>query len=703
MNLIGKMLDNRYEVLEKVGNGGMATVYRAKDHVLNRYDAIKVLKDEFTTDSEFIKKFNAEAQAAASLTHPNIVQIYDVCNEDNLYYIVMELIQGKTLKEIINDEGRLPWKWSVNIAIQIASALEIAHKNNIVHRDIKPHNIIITEEGTAKVTDFGIAKAVTNSTITAFGTTIGSVHYFSPEHARGGYTDAKSDIYSLGIVMYEMLTGRVPFDADTPVSVALKQVQEEPVDPITYNESIPISVNRIILKAMQKDPNQRYQNATDMITDLELALKKPNDDFVSYNERREDSPTQAVPTISSSRGVASEKTGYSSRSNNGETQTQKSSNKFISFIKEHAWAKALLIIVSAILLFLIAMFGTLGILNKSTQRPAQTPMPNLAGYNEEKRLTKDEAIKLLEERGFDVSNGNITILEEYSDTVDEGYVISQEPEYQGENFNINVTEPIKLTISKGKKIVTLPKKMVGKELDEVKKELDELEVKYEVTEINDEKIVAGEIISVDPKEGTEMSASETLKITVSKGSAYKDVVVPSVINKTQDAATQELSALGLTVSVSTQEDASKSDGVVTSQSVQAGKTVKEGTQVSIIVNKQPTRSTVTINVDLQSVTGYIKPQPTTQNVTTETIDENGNTITTTTQVTVPAAEVENATVVIQVGEDTILRDSYPMTKTDISSQWTTSGVKNVKVIINGVTKFSQSVDFSQGNQTLNIR
>ena len=270
MNLIGKMLDNRYEVLEKVGNGGMATVYRAKDHVLNRYAAIKVLKDEFTTDSEFIKKFNAEAQAAASLTHPNIVQIYDVCNEDNLYYIVMELIQGKTLKEIINDEGRLPWKWSVNIAIQIASALEIAHKNNIVHRDIKPHNIIITEEGTAKVTDFGIAKAVTNSTITAFGTTIGSVHYFSPEHARGGYTDAKSDIYSLGIVMYEMLTGRVPFDADTPVSVALKQVQEEPVDPITYNESIPISVNRIILKAMQKDPNQRYQNATDMITDLEI-------------------------------------------------------------------------------------------------------------------------------------------------------------------------------------------------------------------------------------------------------------------------------------------------------------------------------------------------------------------------------------------------------------------------------------------------
>ena len=203
MNLIGKMLNNRYEVLEKIGNGGMATVYKAKCHVLNRYVAIKILKDEFTTDSEFIKKFNTEAQSAASLAHPNIVQIYDVCNEDNLYYIVMELIQGKTLKEIISEDGILSWKWSVNIAIQIASALETAHKNNIIHRDIKPHNIIITEDGIAKVTDFGIAKAVSNSTITAFGTTIGSVHYFSPEHARGGYTDAKSDLYSLGIVMYE--------------------------------------------------------------------------------------------------------------------------------------------------------------------------------------------------------------------------------------------------------------------------------------------------------------------------------------------------------------------------------------------------------------------------------------------------------------------------------------------------------------------
>ena len=257
MNLEGRLLGNRYEIIEKIGVGGMATVYKAKCHVLNRFVAIKILRDEFTTDEEFIKRFEVEAQSAASITNPNIVSVYDVAKEGNLHYIVMELIQGKTLKEVIvGERGPLPWKWSVNIAMQIASALEVAHKNNIVHRDIKPHNIIITEDGIAKVTDFGIAKAVSNSTITAFGTTLGSVHYFSPEHARGGYTDAKSDLYSLGVVMYEMLTGKVPFDADTPVSVALKHMQEEPKPPIELNPNIPQAVNDIITKALKKDTEQ---------------------------------------------------------------------------------------------------------------------------------------------------------------------------------------------------------------------------------------------------------------------------------------------------------------------------------------------------------------------------------------------------------------------------------------------------------------
>ena len=298
MNLEGRVIGNRYEIINRIGNGGMATVYKAKDITLNRFVAVKVLREEFTTDAEFIKRFNIEAQSAASLAHPNIVSIFDVGQEDNIYYIVMELIQGKTLKEIIDEDGVLPWKWSLNIAIQIASALETAHKHNIIHRDIKPHNIIITEDGVAKVTDFGIAKAVSSSTITAFGKTIGSVHYCSPEHARGGYTDAKSDLYSLGVVMYEMLTGRVPFDADTPVSIALKHMQEEPIEPIKLNPSIPYSVNKIILKAMKKDTNLRYQSATEMLKDLTMALKDPDGSFVTDRENINNGYTQVVPTLS---------------------------------------------------------------------------------------------------------------------------------------------------------------------------------------------------------------------------------------------------------------------------------------------------------------------------------------------------------------------------------------------------------------------
>ena len=338
MNIEGRLIANRYEILKKVGNGGMATVYKAKDHILNREVAVKILKDEFTTDDEFIKRFRSEAQAVASLTHPNIVGVYDVGNEGNLYYIVMELVQGKTLKEVIQQEGKLSWKWSVNVAIQIASALETAHKKNIVHRDIKPHNIIITEDGMAKVTDFGIAKAVSNSTITAFGTTIGSVHYFSPEHARGGFTDAKSDLYSLGIVMYEMLTGKVPFDADTPVSIALMHMQETAIPPITLNSTIPNSVNKIVIKAMQKDANLRYQSASEMLKDLNMSLKNPDGNFVFMKDAENDFPTQKIPTMYDT-DINKENPARKSQ------KDKKKENKFISFIKKFIDMKDLLVYI----------------------------------------------------------------------------------------------------------------------------------------------------------------------------------------------------------------------------------------------------------------------------------------------------------------------------------------------------------------------
>lgn len=686
MNLEGSVIGNRYKIQEKIGNGGMATVYKALDQILNRYVAVKVLREEFTTDEEFIKRFNAEAQSAARLTHPNIVSVYDVGQEYNVYYIVMELIQGKTLKQIIEEDGHLSWKWAVNIAIQIASALEMAHKNNIIHRDIKPHNIIITEDGIAKVTDFGIAKAVSNSTITAFGTTIGSVHYFSPEHARGGYTDAKSDLYSLGIVMYEMLTERVPFDADTPVSVALKQVQEEPVEPIKYNPNIPISVNRIILKAMQKDPNLRYQSATEMLEDLSLALKQPDKDFVVLTRRNENSPTQKVPTIYELEMEKNNDRKAPKLDENAEGESKKQ-GKIKLFYSKHKWAKPLTIILVAILLFVGAMYGSIVVLNGS--RPEQQEMPNLAGYGENERMQKDEAVELLKSLGFK----DITIEEEYSDEVEQGYVISQTPEYKT-NFKINVTEKVTLVISKGQKIVTLPKRIVGEKLDDIKEQLDELEVTYEVVEENSEKIEAGIIIAVDPDAGEEITAATPVKLTVSIGSAFKDVTVPSVLGASESDAKAALEALGLKVTVSYEENTSKSDGVVTSQSINSGKTIKEGETVEIVVNKHPAKSTLTINVNVKSLTGYTAPQP----VTNTTVDENGNTVTTTV-----TPEVESANVVIKVGDDVIENSSYKKTKTDLSKTWTASGVKEVKIIIDGVTRYTQSIDFNKGDQVINAQ
>ena len=674
MNLIGKMLDNRYEILEKIGNGGMATVYKAKCHVLNRYVAIKILRDEFTTDSEFIKRFNTEAQSAASLTHPNIVSIYDVGNEDNLYYIVMELIQGKTLKEIINEDGMLSWKWSVNIAIQIASALETAHKHNIIHRDIKPHNIIITEDGMAKVTDFGIAKAVSNSTITAFGTTIGSVHYFSPEHARGGYTDAKSDLYSLGIVMYEMLTGKVPFDADTPVSVALKQVQEEPVEPIKLNDKIPISVNRIILKAMQKEPALRYQSATEMLTDLRLALKRPDDDFVVLASRNDDSPTQKVPTIYE---LEMEKNNDKNAPKIGEEGHK--DGKMRAFFKKHPVLKILTIVLICVLLFVIVMFSTIKILNSS--RPAQAQIPELVWQDSDTRLTKEAAENLLKEAGFI----DYEFQEEYSEEVEAGYVISQDPVYQ-DNYKINLNQKITILVSKGQKMITLPKKLVGKNIEDVKKSLDELEAKYEITEVNDEKVASGVLLSIDPEEGEEIAATETVKLTVSKGSAYKDITVKNVVGKSEEDAKNQLKTDGFTsVEVEYEENSNKSDGVVLEQSISAGKTVKENETIVLTVNKLPKEANVTVKVNVKALADKYIKEDTTENTTTDD----------TTKKTTEKLQ-------IIVGTDTIFSETVDLTATNVEKTWSATGVKEVKVIFGEVTVYKEKVDFNQGDKTVSV-
>lgn len=579
MNLEGRLIANRYEMIEKVGNGGMATVYKAKDHILNRFVAVKILRDEFTTDDEFIKRFRSEAQAVASLTHPNIVGVYDVGNEGNLYYIVMELVQGKTLKEVIQKEGKLSWKWSVNVAIQIASALETAHKNNIVHRDIKPHNIIITEEGMAKVTDFGIAKAVSNSTITAFGTTIGSVHYFSPEHARGGVTDAKSDLYSLGVVMYEMLTGRVPFDADTPVSIALMHMQEKPIEPITINPAIPNSVNKIVLKAMQKDGNLRYQSASEMLKDLNMALKNPDGNFVFMKDSENDFPTQKIPTM------------YDTEMNKEnpvrrKETSKKKENKFITFVKNH---KILSFIVGAILLFIVTIMITYFGL-KLTQ-VKEVMLPNFVGMSKEEAQKTAKDTKLV-----------YTELEaQFSPDVPEGYVISQEPRYI-ENYKVKEKSEIKVVISKGQEITTVPK-VVGMKKEEAITALEEANLLYEVIEETSKTVEEGYVISQETKENTQVNAGETIKIHVSIGTGIEQVDVPNVTGKTEAEARKLLTDSKLKVEVIYEESKSNDNGKVLKQSVDAGKTVDVETTVVITVNKIVEEKTATITVDLKAITG----------------------------------------------------------------------------------------------------
>lgn len=299
MDMIGKILGGRYEIIEKIGEGGMAEVYKAKCHLLNRYVAVKILKPEYAKDETFVKRFRREAQSAAALTHANIVSVYDVGAEGDINYIVMELLESKTLKDYIEEHGAMPSDLVLKISAQIASALETAHKAHIIHRDIKPQNIVLNKNMVAKVTDFGIAKItnVPSATITSFGSTMGSVHYFSPEHAKGGYTDEKSDIYSLGVVMYEMATGKLPFDADSPVSVALKQIQEDPIPPIDVNPNVSPALNQIILKALQKSTALRYQNATEVISDISQALLRPNSLILRPASSVESGATQVIPIL----------------------------------------------------------------------------------------------------------------------------------------------------------------------------------------------------------------------------------------------------------------------------------------------------------------------------------------------------------------------------------------------------------------------
>lgn len=604
MNIIGKMLAGRYEILEKIGEGGMADVYKAKCHLLDRNVAIKVLKEEYAKDETFVKRFRREAQSAAALTHANIVSVYDVGSEDGINYIVMELLETKSLKDYIEENGAMPSDLVLKISAQIASALETAHKAHIIHRDIKPQNIVLNRNMVAKVTDFGIAKItnVPSATITSFGSTMGSVHYFSPEHAKGGYTDEKSDIYSLGVVMYEMATGRLPFDADSPVSVALKQIQEDPTPPIEINPKVSPALNQIILKALQKSTTMRYQNATELISDISQALIKPNSLILRPASSVEAGATQVIPILDNieDEKVPNLRTREPRRANVVSTRSAKiddeieleeriEDNKDSKGSKKKNKKKIIIICVIAAVLVIGSIVGILVYNNakKEAEANKEIEVPNLVGRN------FDEVVEEYSKQGIEIVKDKV----EYSSEQPEGSIISQDPEKGTKTKD----KKIKVIVSKGEKMVEVPD-VTGKDIKVATYELeDTLGFVVEREDVVNEKVASGIIISQDVKKGESIPYGSTIKLQVSKGDGKETVTVPNVLGKTEADAKSALESLGLSVNVKYSEDKTKSNGVVIAQSYPQNQTLKQGTLIDITVNK--ILLTKTVSLDLLELQG----------------------------------------------------------------------------------------------------
>lgn len=611
MDLVGKVLGNRYEIIEKIGSGGMADVYKARCNLLNRYVAIKVLKDEFAQDETFVKRFRAEAQAAASLTHPNIVSVYDVGQEKGINYIVMELLESRTLKDYIEEHGALDSDTVLKISAQVASALEAAHRSHIIHRDIKPQNIVLNKNMVAKVTDFGIAKISSAATITTSSNTMGSVHYFSPEHAKGGYTDERSDIYSLGVVMYEMATGKLPFNADSPVSVALKHIQEQPVAPIIVNAEVSPALNAIILKAMQKIPADRYQSAASMLADIYIALKEPNNKLIARNTSSvEAGATQVIPIVGmkdlDQNLNPNLRTRQSRRmrvveDNNGDEVAQevnenapeenededieedvaKKKNK-----KKMSKSKITVIIIFSLLFLAVAIYSGVKIYHHvQAEKQANTPItvPDLVGRN------FDEVVNEYQQQGITISKDK----DEYSDEQKEGNIISQSVE----KGTVTTNKTITVVVSKGQKLATVTD-VTGKDIKVAKYELEEtLGFKVEENDVVSTKVAQGIIISQDHKKDEQIPYGSTIKLTVSKGDGKATVLMPSVLGKSEEDAKKTLTDLKLVVNnVKYDQDNSQANGVVISQSYPQNQTLKEGDTVDITVNKLVVSKTVKIDV-----------------------------------------------------------------------------------------------------------
>ena len=559
-----RILAGRYELLEKIGEGGMAVVFKARDRLLSRFVAIKILRPEYTKDTMFIESFRRESQIAAGLVHPNIVNVYDVGKEGNIYYIVMELIEGRPLSDIIKEEGPLDPHRAAAIAEQVASALSMAHKHQLIHRDVKPHNIMITADGVAKITDFGIAKAVTGGTLVGEQqeAVMGSVHYFSPEQARGAYVDEKSDIYSLGIVLYEMLTGKVPFDGETAVAVAVKHMNEEMVPPTEINPDIPLDLEEIVMKATNKLQTGRYRSADEMIT----ALK-----FVKFTKTKAN-PSGLTPALSKGVKGSEESGGDKPVRKTGEEEEEEGKKKF-------NWAYLILILAAIALAIPASAFirSMMGGSDPNEIRPGDiVQAPEIVGH------TLDEAKEILQEFGLDVKIG----MELPSNDVPEGVIMSQTPDA---GASIKSGQSIEVNVSKGKVDGNVPD-VVGKSLANARTMLETYKFKVgTVSEEISETIPKGQVISQSPVAGTPYPDGSEITLVVSLGSE-KDIARSkfNVEGKSLTQAKKEIEELDLKLGeVSYVEDINRKEDTVISQSPAPGMSIQEGDTIDLVVSKEP--------------------------------------------------------------------------------------------------------------------
>lgn len=558
-----KVLAGRYELFERIGEGGMSVVYKAKDKLLNRFVAIKILKPQFINDHKFIDSFRRESQAAASMSHPNIVNIYDVGREGNIHYIVMELIEGRTLSDYIKDHGQMSYPKVIALSKQIAAALAFAHKNHIIHRDVKPHNVMITPNGTAKITDFGIAKAVNSATIVDnTDGIIGSVHYFSPEQARGGYVDEKSDIYSLGIVMYEMLTGRVPFDGDNPVNIALMHINGEMVPPSKLVDGVPPALEHIILKCTDKYPVNRYASAEELIealNNLEFIGSVVGDSVLMGGKTGTIKNMQTQGPIAETDyddGEDEEESRSDKNRKNGKKEPMDKKKKLIIIIAA---------VVAAIVLGLVVAFATGLLGGKEIEAPSF------------KGMTLEEAQEAATEYDLKVKKGDEVV----SEDVEKGKIVSQDPE---EGTKIKTGSTIKVNISKGLGDGDVPN-LVGKKQDELASYLEAagFSLGSVTSEAGEEE--SGTVIRQDPAAGSTAEKGTAINVVVSDGSKAQ-AVVPYLVGKTIGDAQAALKNAGLTIGeVSYDYSSTYAEGEVMWQQYDANAQLDKGTSVKVRVSK----------------------------------------------------------------------------------------------------------------------